>query len=84
VTLGGRRDVHYVQVAAPLLGSDQEAVDGVVVVSRVVMEQHQLSGGSLVGHLKGVVNGAMTPVGPLGELLGGELGVVDEEVHPVS
>ena len=48
------------------------------------MEEHQLADRRLVCHLEGVVDGAMAPVGPLGELLRGELGVVDQEVHPVD
>ena len=62
----------------------QQAVDVVVVVGWVVVEEDQLADPRLMGHLDGVVHRAVSPVGTLGEFLRGELGIVDQQVHAVS
>ena len=56
----------------------------VVVVGRVVVEENQLTDPRLMGHLDGVVHRAVPPVGALRELLRGELGIVDQQVHAIS
>ena len=53
-------------------------------MARVVVEQHQFADTGLVGDLDGVANGAMAPVRALYELVGRELGVVDQHVDSIG
>ena len=61
-------------------GPGHQLVHGVVVVGRVVVEQRQGLDARLLGHLDRVVDRAVTPVGLLLELVGGVLGVVDQQI----
>ncbi|GIS89861.1 hypothetical protein CM1200mP19_1920 [bacterium] len=47
-------------------------------------KKHQFANRGLVGDLQRVVDRAVAPVRTLGELLGGELGIVDQEVHAIG
>ena len=53
-------------------GAVHQPVDVVVEVRRVVVEQGQVAGSGLGGHVHGVADRRMAPVGPGGELLVGE------------
>ena len=65
-------------------GVRQQGVDRVVVVRRVVVEHGQPLGPRLLRHEHRVVDRAVAPVVLLGELVGGVLGVVDDEVGAVA
>ncbi len=72
------------QLAAARGGAGGQAVEGVVVVRRVVVEQRQSLGADLAGQPDGVLDRAVAPVALLGELGRRVLGVVDQQVDALA
>ena len=72
-------------IAAPqATAADGEAVDHVVVVTGIVVEQGQALGADLARQPHGVLDRAVTPCALAGELGGRVLGVVDQQVDALA
>src|SRR5262245_15035599 len=79
-----RRERAAVRVNAPALDHVvAHAIQLVVRVHRVVVEQHQAVDLGLAGELRHVLGGRMPPPEPRAVLLGRVLAVVDQDVRPV-
>ena len=67
-----------------MLAKRPKAVEGGVVVGRVVMEQRQTTGARLACDVHGVGQGAVAPMGLDREFRVCVLGIVDQEVGAVA
>src|SRR5215216_1381268 len=81
--LSGGEHLHAHRAAA-LDCTGSEAVDRVVVVRGVVVVEGQASGAHLTGEPHRVLDGAVPPVALAGELAGGVLRIVDQQVDTVA
>ena len=64
----------HVKTVSRITGPFQQPVDRVVTVRRVMMEQGKFYNRGLMCYLECIGDGAVSPVAPLCELLGGEIG----------